>query len=148
MKGIKILSTGVLLTIGFMFLMVAFVTMTEKSQTERDRDAMLGGFVLGVPATVAGGFLAWSLYRDPRQRSQERLQVAFFRIIKANQGQITPLELAMETGVSGKAAKAYLDERAKEFSANFDVDDAGNIYYRFGLIPGGLPGNSDDTHPS
>jgi ribosomal protein L7/L12 len=133
MKVIKILGSGILLTIGFMFLMVSMVISTDKNPTQKDKSAFLGGLLLGIPATVAGGLLVWNLYQNPRKQSQSQLQAIFFRVLKAGNGRITPLGLAMEAGISGEAAKAYLDERAREFVANFDVDAEGNVYYCFNL---------------
>jgi len=45
----------------------------------------------------------------------------------------------MVTGLTGEMAKTYLDERAREFSANFDVDDEGNLFYCFNLSGVSLP---------
>lgn len=43
------------------------------------------------------------------------------------------MQFAMAANLTGDAAKRYLDERAKEFEANFEVDEQGGIFYRFPL---------------
>ncbi len=138
MKIIKTLASGVLLTLGFMFLLLAIVKGMEKDPGKQNSDALLGGLLLGIPTTVSGGLLAWNLYQAPRKHSEVQLRETFFRLIKADNGRVTPMGLSMATGISGEAAKLYLDEQAREFVADFGVDDQGNVYYQFSLGSVGL----------
>jgi len=54
-------------------------------------------------------------------------------MLKADNGRITVLQLAMEAQLSGEQAKQYLDQKAKEFNATFEPSDKGNISYLFHL---------------
>ncbi|MGC9505416.1 hypothetical protein [Baaleninema sp.] len=61
----------------------------------------------------------------------DSLQELFYQLVRTNNGSITVMRFAMETGLSGKDAQAYLDEKAKEFNAHYDIDSRGNITYQF-----------------
>ena len=65
--------------------------------------------------------------------TNEQIQAVFYRLIKTNKGKITVMRLAMETGLSGKEAQAYLDEQVKHFNADYEVNDKGEVTYRFPL---------------
>ncbi|HEY9880289.1 MAG TPA: hypothetical protein V6D29_17670 [Leptolyngbyaceae cyanobacterium] len=78
------------------------------------------GTWLGVDALVAG-----------RQAKRDRIQSAFFNLIEASNGEITVLQFARAANLSGEQAQKYLDTRAKEFGADFQVGPEGGIYYRF-----------------
>jgi large subunit ribosomal protein L7/L12 len=131
MKLIKQVAAGIFLAFGFVFLLAALSGVMSK---EKDRgDLILGGLVLGVPPTA---FAIWLLRGTRGQQAKsenDRLQAAFYKLLKQNNGRITPLDLAIETGISGELTRTYLDERAREFVANFDVDATGNIFYLFSL---------------
>ncbi|WP_249070661.1 hypothetical protein [Argonema antarcticum] len=112
-------------------------TMPNKDASPEDREedanAALGGLVLGIPAVAWGAWLARGLYRQGKQEKYDRLNSTFYRLIKESDGQFTVLRFAMEAQLPGKEAKKYLDEKAKEFQANFDVTETGDISYRFHL---------------
>lgn len=78
------------------------------------------GTWLGIDAVLAG-----------RQAKRDRIQSAFFNLLEANKGEITALQFARAANLSGEEAQKYLDTRAKEFNATFDVSPEGGIYYRF-----------------
>lgn len=59
------------------------------------------------------------------------LKTIFYNLIRQNQGKIALMDLAMAANVTGKEAKQFLDERAREFDAHFDVTDEGDIIYVF-----------------
>lgn len=67
------------------------------------------------------------------KQTKDEIQATFYRLLRANNGNITVMRLAMDAGLSGKEAQAYLDEKAKEFNANYEVSDKGDIVYRFPL---------------
>lgn len=121
-----------------MFLLLAVAKGMEKNPEKKDNDALLGGLLLGIPAAVSGGLLAWNLYQTPRKNSEAELRATFFRLIKSNDGRVTPIGLSMAAGISGEEAKLFLDEQAREFVADFGVDDLGNVYYQFNLGSVGL----------
>jgi hypothetical protein len=132
MRLITKITAGVLLGIGvpLILLMVPDVA-NPKSTTKEGSVAILCLF--GIPPTALGSWLVLGGRRKSKQEEHDRLQFTFFKLLKQGNGRITALGFAMETGLTGAMAKAYLDERAEEFTANFDVDDEGNMSYRFNL---------------
>lgn len=61
----------------------------------------------------------------------EQLQATFYRLVKINNGYITVMRLAAETGLSAKTAQLFLDAQAKEFNASYEVNEKGDVVYRF-----------------
>ena len=51
--------------------------------------------------------------------------------MEAHNGEFSLLQYAKAADISGQEARAYLDERAQEFNATFEVDMNGGIIYRF-----------------
>lgn len=66
-----------------------------------------------------------------KQQESDRLNSILFRLIEQENGAITILNFAMEAKISGEKAKQFLDEKAKEFNARFEVSQQGNISYQF-----------------
>lgn len=137
MKPIKTVAAGLLLAVGFLFLIIAVSGLGETDPKER-QNALIGGLGFGVPAVGMGGWLAWGLYRDGKNKKlaldkeeSDRLQGIFFQMIRERNGQITALHFAMESQLSAHQAKQYLEEQAKEFNADFEVSDRGDVVYRF-----------------
>ena len=104
---------------------------------ERNR-AALGGFIFGLPTSVLGGWLAVSLYNQKRlqkkaltQKVNEQLQSTFYRMVLENEGRITVLKFAMHSQLPASTAKEYLDQKAKEFNADFTISEDGGISYYF-----------------
>lgn len=135
MKFFKKVSAGLLLSFGFLFLVAG---VSELSKKDRDSDAVLGCLALGVPMLAGGGWIVWGLKRQYRQQLEsekkqkdDRLNSIFFQLLKEEKGQITALRMAMAAEISGEEAREYLDRKAQEFYATFDVDDQGEIFYLF-----------------
>jgi beta-glucosidase-like glycosyl hydrolase len=131
----KKVSAGTLLSLGFIFLMV---TVSELPKKDRDSNTILGGLVLSVPLLVGGGWILLGMSRQNQRLLQaqkqleiDRLNSIFFRLIEEKNGRVTVLQMAMAAQISGEAARNYLDDRAEEFEATFDVGDRGEIFYLF-----------------
>jgi ribosomal protein L7/L12 len=127
------IAAGILLGVGLPISFLTLPTLLSRQASPQSQQAAGVTFLMmGVPPTTLG---IWLLRRgDRRQKKQhDRLQGTFFRLLKEGNGHITPLLFAMETNLNGEAAKAYLDDRAKEFSANFHVNEAGTVSYYFDL---------------
>lgn len=134
-KIIKTTGAALLLGLGAILLAAGFYAPFDSENKPEERtETLIACLVFGVPLTAAGGWLVWGLSRDKQQATQDHLQATFAKLLKQNQGRITVLDFALESKLSGQLAKAYLDERSKEFNANFDVDDEGGITYRFHSI--------------
>jgi hypothetical protein len=61
------------------------------------------------------------------------LQSIFYKLVEKNQGSITVMQLAIAAGISGEDSKAYLEQQAKQFEANFEVSETGTVVYTFPL---------------
>ncbi|WP_041780199.1 hypothetical protein [Allocoleopsis franciscana] len=57
----------------------------------------------------------------------------FYEFLKQSKGQITLLQFAMEAKLTGTEARQFLEEQAREFNANFEVNDQGEIFYFFNM---------------
>ncbi|MBW4647263.1 MAG: hypothetical protein KME06_00975 [Kastovskya adunca ATA6-11-RM4] len=131
MKRLKKLSAGLLLTLGLMFLMVPVYVLTKEDATEQDQADAMGGLVLGVPVVAWGGWLMRQLSRQGERESRDRLHSTFYHLLKEGKGNVTVIRLAMEAEVSAATAEQYLNEKAREFDADFLVSDEGSICYHF-----------------
>lgn len=89
--------------------------------------------VLVLAAIAAGAWWVWKNYSGSHRSTQHQLKAAFYQLLEQNQGRITLMDFAFKTNLLGKEAKRYLDDRAKEFSASFEVDEQGNVVYCFGV---------------
>ena len=99
--------------------------------------SLLGGVdivpVLELFAAIAcGGAIAWLLARQAEfHRQQNRLEKAFYKLLKKQQGQISLIQLAAESRTSGVLAREYLEAQASFFSASLECDDEGQVFYQF-----------------
>ena len=146
MKLITKLAAGVLLGIGVPIALWAVADIANPRATDKE-GAVAALCFFGIPPSALGGWLVLGGRRRSEQEEHDRLQASFFNLLKQGNGRITALGFAMETGLTGAMAKTYLDERAKEFGANFDVDDDGNMFYRFNLEGVSLPGSVSSAQP-
>ncbi len=146
MRLITKVTAGVLLGIGVPLILLAVVLLADPKATDKEEGA-LALCIFGIPPTALGSWLVLGGRRRSEQQEHDRLQSIFFKILKQGDGRITALGFAMETGLTGAMAKAYLDERAEEFTANFDVDEEGNMSYRFNLGGISLPHSGSKVQP-
>ncbi|MDF0554549.1 hypothetical protein [Kamptonema sp. UHCC 0994] len=87
-------------------------------------------FLLAI--AVMGGFgWAWKRYQRQQQHKLAHLDAVFYQLIQENKGRVTVLDLAMNAKFSGTQVQQYLDERAKEFAAEFEITEQGGIIYYF-----------------
>ncbi|HEY9761025.1 MAG TPA: hypothetical protein V6D07_00795 [Trichocoleus sp.] len=77
--------------------------------------------------------LAWlGFWLNQRQRKQQQvLHRLFYEMLKANHGKVSVLDFAIAADLTGPQARAFLDARAREFYANFEPTDHGDILYTF-----------------
>ncbi|MBD2214997.1 hypothetical protein H6G27_34910 [Nostoc linckia FACHB-104] len=160
MKTAEKLAAGWLLTLGFMFLTLSVSAGIEKhnmlkpipSAIEDDdgpnfvnKEALYlldttarQGLIFGVPTLILGGWLSLGLYRQSRQEKKainqqmnDHLQSIFYQMLQENRGRMTLVGFAIKSDLPAIAARQYLDEKAKEFNANFKVTEDGGISYHF-----------------
>ncbi|MEA5579007.1 hypothetical protein [Anabaena sp. UHCC 0451] len=103
------------------------------------------GIIFGVPTALLGGWLVLGMYKQNRQnkkvlteRQNEYLQCQeqaklsqFYQMLQANNGRITLLSFAMQSQLPPSEAQQFLDQKAKEFNANFQVNEEGGVSYHF-----------------
>ena len=132
MKPLKTIWATVLLSLGIVLIGSGiYAPFNSAISKQEQREEAIACLVFGVPLAAWGGWIVLGLRQDKQQQERDRLNAAFSKLLTQSDGRITTLAFSMETGLSGNMAKVYLDERAKEFDANFDVDDEGNVNYRF-----------------
>jgi len=145
MRTVARIAAVLLLLWGVPISMVG-VAMMRDSDLETREAGLPALMIFGMPPVAMGlGLLVWS--RNGKLVGQSnRLKRSFFRLIQESDGKITVLRFAMETGLEGDEAKAYLDERAIEFNATFEATSQGAVAYVFDLgqpeLPDSLPGQS------
>ncbi|AFY35824.1 hypothetical protein [Calothrix sp. PCC 7507] len=161
MKTAEKLAAGWLLTLGFMFLTLSVSAALEKNSmlepiptaieeedyareyVNRDALSLLDttarqSLIFGVPTLILGGWLSLGLYRQSRQEKKaldqqvnEQLQSIFYHMLQENKGRMTVAGFAIKSQLPAITAREYLDEKAKEFNANFKVSEDGAISYHF-----------------
>jgi len=140
---VKKVAAVVLIGFGSLLLAVGLYAPFNQTIAPEERASEFAAcFAFGAPLTAWGTWIAWGLRQQHQKQLSDRLQAAFFSLLQQENGRVTPLSFAMATGLTGEIAKTYLDERAREFSANFDVDDKGNVFYCFNLSGMSLPDSS------
>ncbi|MEH2091510.1 hypothetical protein [Nostoc sp.] len=157
MKTAEKLAAGWLLTLGFMFVTLSATAALEKFATRKaiiiptdeyefnapnatyeDNNTAAAGLIFGVPTLTLGTWLALGLYRQSRQEKKainqqvsDRLQSIFYEMLQENNGRVTVLGFAIQSQLPAAHARQYLDEKAKEFNANFKVNEEGAVSYHF-----------------
>ena len=87
-----------------------------------------------LPWLVLVGLTGVGLWLWQRHRQQQQyLHTVFYDCLQASQGQVSALEFAMAAHVTGQQARAFLDARARDFWADFEPTDQGDVLYRFPL---------------
>lgn len=118
--------------IGLFFGLIAVLGITQPRATPEQQFASVGvGLLGGVPSTALGSWLLIQSRDRRNQKERARLQKVFYQLLQENGGQLNVLRFSMEAGISGTDAKAYLDERAREFNAAYNISEEGKIFYYF-----------------
>jgi hypothetical protein len=132
MKLITKMIAGTLLVIGLPVTLLASLEVADLKAPPQDREESLAALVfLGLVPTVLGGGLIWNGMRHDRQQERDRLRKIFYEQLKERNGEITTIQFAMASGLTGADSKKFLDEVAQEFNAGYDVLEEGSISYRF-----------------
>ncbi|MGA7933043.1 MAG: hypothetical protein WCA35_05805 [Kovacikia sp.] len=86
---------------------------------------------LRVVVPVLVGWWLWRWFRTTQKNQQDNLNAVFYQLIQEHQGRITILDFSMSAKLPAIAAREFLDARAKEFSAYFEVTEQGDTFYVF-----------------
>lgn len=86
-----------------------------------------------------GGLFLYVGSKAYRKAIRER----FFRLLQLNRGRVSVRDFASATQLEPAIARQHLDLWAREFHADFEVSDGGEIFYVFETehmaLPGGEP---------
>ena len=118
-------------------LSIALMTAILTSQATGGFLAVLATFLIlfGLAPASLGAWLLHASAKLKRQAIRER----FFQVLQVTQGRVSVLEFAAAARLEPAIARQHLDHWAKEFSATFDVNEEGSIYYIFTKEPLSLP---------
>ena len=138
-KIIKKTVAGFLLLIGVPIILLVGVEALSPTTEAEDREGALAAlFLFGMPPTLAGCSLLWSVSQQNKlekqkreQEVQEYLQSVFFHLVSRGKGRISLLGFSQAASVSGEVAQKFLEEKAQEFDAHFDVRESGTVTYHF-----------------
>lgn len=104
----------------------------------RASQLMLGGLLLVLllqmllPLLLLVGIVGAGIWLWRRRgRQQQALHQLFYEQIRSSGGAISVLDFAIAAKLTGPQARAFLDARAREFYADFEPTDHGDILYRF-----------------
>jgi hypothetical protein len=147
---IKRTMAGILLTWGFICAVrVVDVALDSRIDPVERRGIIVACLMLGTPALWGGNRLWRQVDRQQAQQQRDRTRILFFQLLQQGQGYIAVLPFAMQTGLSAQEAQAFLDARARDFQADYQVSDTGQIFYYFDLsgmqphmLPQTTPGDS------
>jgi hypothetical protein len=85
-----------------------------------------------ITSTILGIFIGlWISDQNQNKQKKQQLEQAFYRLIEAQKGRISLIQLAATAQVDATIAQQYLQQQAQIFSAYPEVDDDANTYYRF-----------------
>ncbi len=160
MKTAEKLAAGWLIILGFMLTTISAQAMRDKHLMYKDipkeaykeqdfvnhqavallNTTALNGITYGLPSLALGGWLALGMRRRGKKEENAiakqmdlHLQSMFYRMIAENQGRITVLGFAMQSQLPASTAREFLDDQAKQFNANFKVNEDGAVSYHFDL---------------
>ncbi len=139
LKRVKTILAGILLGIGVPITVacaVGLLSLNNLQNSPNNERVDISGTIatlifFGLTPTLMGGWLVWGTSQQGQRQDRDRLQATFFKLLREHNGHINVLRFSMEANISGEAAKAYLDERAREFNAAFNVSEEGKLFYTF-----------------
>lgn len=137
MRLLQKVLAGVFLSFGLFIVVAVTVELFDPTSDAEDRSGSVAALLLfGLPPTALGAWLIWNL-RQQHERSLENLadqqEQRFLQLLQDHKGDLTVLQFATATQLSLEESKAYLDEKAQQLNASFDVLDNGAVVYRFPL---------------
>ncbi|MBW4441015.1 MAG: hypothetical protein KME10_07245 [Plectolyngbya sp. WJT66-NPBG17] len=91
----------------------------------------------GLTPSAIGGLLLYASSKASRHAVRDR----FFQLLHVQKGRISLLDFSRATRLEPEIARRHLDLWAREYDANFEVSDAGEIYYVFSNEAIPLPGS-------
>lgn len=139
MRFFKKVTIGICVFFVILFGAATVATLLDPEADQREKtDISLGLLVLGSPPLALGGWLWRDLHVSHRKRvsaaleaRHEAIKTVFYHLVDANQGRVTVFQLAREADLPAEEAQQFLDDRAREFGAQFDVGQNSEVIYLF-----------------
>jgi hypothetical protein len=91
--------------------------------------------MFGLLPMTLGGLLLYG----GRQANSRGIRGHFFHLLERHRGRVSLLDFAAVTHLEPTIARRHLDAWAKEFLADFEVTEDGDIYYIFSTEKARLP---------
>lgn len=140
MKFLKLVAGTLLL--GWSFLLgvgiVGATLLSDEEEQPPPEIAAVAYLIFGVPSLAGSAYCFWSVSQQRRQAQQAQAQQSanqlrriFLQQLEASGGRLTVLQFSIVADIPGKDAREFLDARAQEFGAEFEVSDQGGITYIF-----------------
>ncbi|NJL89190.1 MAG: hypothetical protein HC916_04835 [Coleofasciculaceae cyanobacterium SM2_1_6] len=141
MKLFQKISAGILISFGLLVTFLAIREIANPQTSQKDKEDFFEVMVFyGWTSGISGAFLVRNVLQTEKKekeslaaKERERLQSIFYSLLKEHKGELPFLLFAMETKLSPDEARHYLDQKVKEFRGNSEVDNQGEIIYRFNL---------------
>lgn len=131
-KRLKKFAVALLLGVGIPIMILAIAKLPDSNLPPGDRTEVIAALIfLGAVPTATAGYLLWDLRQQSLKARSDHLHSIFFKLLKVGHGKLTVLDFAMHTRLPGLEAKAFLDDRAREFTADFSVSESGGLLYHF-----------------
>ncbi len=80
---------------------------------------------------LLSGLAAWGYGWHRHQQFQQRLYRCFYCCLEQNRGKVSALDFAIAAHITGPQARTFLDARARDFFADFEPTDYGDVVYTF-----------------
>ena len=94
------------------------------------------GLIVGTPMTLLSVWGGISAICSAKAAKRQRLRKTFFRLLSDQQGKLQLLTFCRSADITGDEARMYLDERAREFNATFELGEDGGVTYIFNMEKG------------
>lgn len=133
MKRSSKIVAGTLIGLGLLGSLGFVEELIDPEESAEDKAEAVPGLVLTLGISATGAWMFWQGHRKFQQQERDRLRSILFHLLKENNGHVTALQFAMEAGLEGKFAKAYLDDQAREFNAAYNISEEGTVSYHFDL---------------
>jgi len=132
---LKKLAAGVCFTIGLPLVLYCAAELASDTATPEDKEgATVVLLMLGLPATGLGTWFVLDL-RHKSQQQHEQFDLAreqlFLSLLQQHDGRLTITEFAIAAEISIEEAKEYLDLKATQLNAGFEVSNDSGIIYKF-----------------
>ncbi|MEM7796645.1 MAG: hypothetical protein AAF579_19590 [Cyanobacteria bacterium P01_C01_bin.118] len=126
---------GLLLLIGLPIVILAAIDLADSDETRDNKEGALAAMVFfGLPpVAISTGLMLNLRYGHQRQRQQVSLlrEQSFLQLLQQQQGKVSAANFALAAKIPLAEAKVYLDEKAQQLDADFEVSDNREIIYKF-----------------